>query len=102
MGINISRASDDDTIADEKNLFWPSFMDSGEATLSDRCRVLRKVGPAALWHNFLLSNASTLAVTPSELSALLKQSLITAPGCALVVFCCYKILLVEHLLTIYL
>lgn len=80
MGINISRASDDGRADDEKSLFWPGFVETGEATLSDRCRVLRRVSPSALWQNFLVSNASTLAVTPSELSALLKQSLGSAPG----------------------
>lgn len=69
MGVSVSQLE-----KGQESVFWSTF--KGEVALSSRAAILRSVSHRALWENFLMSTASSFAVTLSDLATLLDQSVI--------------------------
>ena len=69
MGVSVSQLE-----KGQESSFWSSF--NGDVILSSKASILRGVSCKSLWDNFLMSTASSFALTLSDLSTLLRQSLI--------------------------
>lgn len=67
MGVTVSQLE-----KGQESSYWSSFY--GDVVLSSRASVLRELSHKSLWENFLLSTATSFAVTLTELATLMRQS----------------------------